>query len=69
MKRNMALADRIIRIVIVAIVAALYFTHQLPLPAAVILGILALVFLVTGIVGTCPIYRLLGISTKRKTQA
>jgi hypothetical protein len=69
MKRNMALADRIFRIVIVAVVAVLYFTHQLPLVAAVILGILALVFLVTGIVGTCPLYRLLGISTRRKTAA
>ena len=69
MKRNMALADRIIRMAIVALVAVLYSTHQLPLAAAVILGIVALVFLVTGIVGTCPLYRLLGISTRRKTAA
>jgi hypothetical protein len=69
MKQNMALADRIIRIVLVAAVVVLYFTHQLPLIAAVILGAVALVFLVTGIVGTCPLYRLLGISTRRKTAA
>jgi hypothetical protein len=29
MKKNMAIVDRIIRILIVALVAVLYFTHQL----------------------------------------
>jgi hypothetical protein len=67
MKRNMAIVDRIVRAVIVALVAALYLTHNLSPVAAVILGVLAVVFLLTSIVGTCPLYMLLGISTKRKT--
>jgi len=66
MKKNMAIADRIFRAVIVALVAVLYFTHVLSPVAAVILGITAVVFLLTSIVGTCPLYMLLGISTKRK---
>jgi hypothetical protein len=66
MKKNMAIVDRIIRVVIVALVAVLYFTHVLSPVAAIILGVLALVFLLTSIVGTCPLYMLLGISTKRK---
>jgi len=66
MKKNMAAADRIFRVVIVALVAVLYFTHVLSPVAAIILGVLALVFLLTSIVGTCPLYMLMGISTKRK---
>jgi Inner membrane protein YgaP-like, transmembrane domain len=66
MKSNMAILDRIIRVVLVALVAVLYFTHQLGPVAAIILGILAVVFLLTSIIGMCPIYMLLGISTKRK---
>lgn len=66
MKKNMAIVDRIFRVVLVALVAVLYFTHMLSPVAAIILGIVAVVFLLTSIVGTCPIYLLLGISTKRK---
>jgi hypothetical protein len=66
MKKNMAIVDRIGRVVLVALVVVLYFAHVLSPVAAVILGILAVVFLLTSIVGTCPIYLALGISTKRK---
>jgi hypothetical protein len=66
MKANMAILDRIVRAVLVALVAVLYFTHQLSPVAAIILGVLAVVFLLTAIVGTCPLYMLLGISTKKK---
>jgi len=37
--------------------------------AAVILGILAIVFLLTSIVGLCPLYLPFGISTRKKTAA
>ncbi len=69
MKQNMGIGDRVGRIVLAAVVAALYFTHQLSVVAAIILGILAVVFLVTGIVGVCPLYLPFGLSTKRKSAA
>jgi hypothetical protein len=69
MKQNMGIVDRVIRIVLAAVVAVLYFAHQLPIAAAVILGILAVVFLVTGLLGVCPLYLLLGISTRKKSTA
>ncbi|MGO9308243.1 MAG: DUF2892 domain-containing protein [Spirochaetia bacterium] len=62
----MAILDRIIRGALVALVVVLFLTHQLGPVAAVILGVLAAVFLLTSIVGACPLYMLLGISTKRK---
>jgi hypothetical protein len=69
MKTNMAILDRILRVLLVAFVAVLFFTGVLSPVAAIILGILSVVFLVTAFVGFCPLYRLLGISTKRKSAA
>jgi hypothetical protein len=69
MKTNMAILDRILRVLLVALVAVLFFTGVLSPVAAIILGVLAVVFLLTAVVGFCPLYRLLGISTKRKSAA
>ena len=69
MKRNMGIADRIVRGIFAAVVAALYFTNQLSPVASIVLGILAVVFLVTAVVGFCPLYLLFGLSTRRKASA
>ena len=66
MKRNMGVADRVIRVALAVVVAVLYFTNQLSTTAAVILGILSVVFVLTSIVGLCPLYLPFGISTKRR---
>ena len=66
MIKNMGSADRGIRIAVAALVAVLYFTHAISGTLAVILGIVAAVFLITGIVGTCPAYIPLEISTLKK---
>ncbi len=63
MKKNMGMLDRIIRLVVVVIIAALYYTGQISGVAAIILGIVAVVFLVTALLGWCPIYLPFGIST------
>lgn len=65
MKQNMGSADRIIRFVIVAIIAVLYFAGQLTGTAAIILGIIAVAFFVTSLIGWCPSYIPFGISTKK----
>jgi hypothetical protein len=69
MKGNMGIADRVARGVLAAAVAVLYFAHQLSPVASVVLGILAVIFLVTAIVGFCPLYLLIGLSTRRKPAA
>ncbi len=65
MKKNMGTADRLIRTVIAVIVGILYFTGVLSGTAAIILGILAVVFLLTSAIGTCPLYLPVGLSTKK----
>jgi len=69
MKQNMGIIDRVVRIVLAAVVAALYFTHQLSTTAGVILGILAIVFVATSVVGVCPLYLPIGLSTRRRSAA
>jgi len=66
MKKNMGLADKAIRILVAVVIAVLYFTHQISGMAATILGVLAVVFTLTSVVGTCPLYLPFGISTKKK---
>ena len=66
MKLNMGSADRLIRLVLVALVAVLYFTNVISGTLAIVLGVLAVVFLLTSLIGFCPLYTLFGISTKKK---
>jgi hypothetical protein len=63
MKTNMAMADRVIRAIIAVVIVVLYFTGVLNGTLALILGIVAVVFLLTGIISFCPIYKLFGLST------
>lgn len=61
----MGSADRIIRVVLAVAVAVLYFTGLISGTVAIILGILAIVFLLTSVVGFCPLYLPLKLSTKK----
>ena len=62
----MGLADKAIRILVAVVIAVLYFTHQISGTTATILGVLAVVFMLTSLMGTCPLYLPFGISTKKK---
>lgn len=66
MKKNMGVVDRVIRILLAVVVLVLYLTGQLTGTAAIILGILAAVFVVTGLVGFCPLYTPFNLSTKQQ---
>lgn len=66
MKQNMGMEDRIIRLVAALVVAVLYFTGVISGTVALILGILAVVFVATSFLGFCPLYLPFGLSTRRK---
>lgn len=65
MKQNMGTIDRVIRTALALVVAILYFTGNLSGLAAIVLGIFAIVFLLTSIVSFCPLYTVLGINTTK----
>lgn len=64
LKKNMGTVDRTIRLVVAAVIAILIFTGNLTGLAAIILGILAAVFVITSLVSTCPLYLPFGLSSR-----
>lgn len=66
MKTNVGSVDRIIRLLVSALIVALYFMNIISGTWAIVLLVLAAVFTLTAIVGTCPIYMALGMSTGKK---
>ncbi len=70
MKKNMGSADRIIRIVIAAVIAILYFTNTLLTGTIGLVAlILAGVFVLTSLVSFCPLYAPFGINTCKTKDA
>lgn len=63
---NMGSFDRTIRIVIAAMIAVLIFNGSLSGITAIILGALAVIFLATSLIGSCPLYLPFGLSTCKK---
>lgn len=63
MKKNMGTADRIIRLLVAALIAVLYYNGTLSGTLGVVLLVLALVFVLTSLLAFCPLYTLFGLST------
>lgn len=63
MKKNMGTTDRVIRILVAAVIAILYFSGTLTGILGIVLLVLAVVFLLTSFVSFCPLYAPFGIST------
>ena len=66
MKANMGTADKVIRILVAVVIAALYFMGTITGTLAIVLMVLAVVFVATSFVSFCPLYLPFGISTKKK---
>ena len=66
MKKNMGTIDRAVRFLVAILIAILYFTNQISGTAAIILGVVAVAFLVTSFMSSCPAYIPFKISTIKK---
>jgi len=66
MKKNMGTIDRVIRSLIAIVIAILFFTHTISGTLGIVLLVVAAILLVTSIIGFCPLYALLGLSTDKK---
>ena len=62
----MGTADKIVRILVAIIIAGLYFTNTISGTVAIILLVLAGVFILTSFISFCPLYLPFGISTRKK---
>ena len=66
MKQNMGTADKVVRILVAIVIAGLYFANIISGTLAIILLVLAGVFILTSFMSFCPLYLPFGISTKKK---
>lgn len=67
MKANLHSFDRIVRMLFSAVVAVLFYFGIISGTTAIVLGILAIVLLLTSLINFCPLYSVFGISTKPKS--
>lgn len=68
MKKNMSIADNVIRILITAVIAFLFFTNVISGTLGIVLLVAGAVLLLTGFISFCPIYFLFGLSTRKKAE-
>lgn len=68
MKKNMGTADKIVRVLVAVVIAVLYFMEIISGTLAIVLAVLAGIFVLTSLVSFCPLYMPFGIKTC-KTEA
>jgi len=66
MKKNMGSTDKIIRILIAIVIGILYYTKTIDGTVALVLGALAIIFVLTSFISFCPLYLPFGLSTRKK---
>lgn len=59
----MGIADRIIRLIIAAVIAVLFFSNIISGALGIVLLVLASVFVLTSFISFCPLYVPFGIKT------
>jgi hypothetical protein len=63
MKKNMGTADRVIRFILAAVVAFLFYNKTITGTLGIVLMVLAGVFVLTSLISFCPLYKLVGLNT------
>lgn len=67
MKKNVGTIDAIVRFLIAVVIAILIYQGYLEGTIAIVAGVIAGILVITGLIGWCGLYALLGIRTcKRK---
>lgn len=68
MKKNMGVIDKAIRIIIALVVVVLFFTNVVSGTLGIVLLVLAGVFVLTSLVGFCPLYLPFNLNTNKKQE-
>jgi hypothetical protein len=63
MKKNMGTADRVVRVLIAAVIAVLFLTKVISGTLGIVLLVLAGIFVLTSLISFCPLYAPFGIKT------
>jgi len=66
MIKNIGKTEKVLRITVAVLLILLNYFELITGTATIITLILALIMMLTGLVGSCPLYRVLGINTNKK---
>jgi hypothetical protein len=66
MKKNMGTIDKVIRILVAVTIAILYFTNVISGTLGIVLLVFAAIFVLTSLIGFCPLYLPIGLNTGKK---
>ncbi len=63
MKKNMGNSDKLIRLLIAVVIAALYYTKVIDGTVAIVLMAVGIILLLTSLLNFCPLYKIFGLNT------
>lgn len=63
MKKNVGSVDKVVRYIIAAVAIWAAYTHQVASPWNYVLYVVAVIMVLTALVGTCPIWLATGMNT------
>lgn len=66
LKKNMGTIDRTVRIIIALLIFGIYFTGSIGGTLGAILLVFAVIFILTSLLSSCPLYTAIGLSTKKE---
>jgi hypothetical protein len=69
LSRNVGTPDQVVRVVVGILIAAALVAGAVTGPLAYLAVLIAAIMLVTGVVGFCPLYAILGLRTRPATRA
>jgi hypothetical protein len=65
-EKNVGKIDRVIRIILGLILLYLFVANMVTVPWSYLVALIGLILLVTGVIGTCPFYSIIGMNTLGK---
>lgn len=66
MKTNMGTLDKVLRVAVAAVIAGLYLGNVISGTIAIVGLVVVGIFLLTSIIGFCPLYAVFGLNTCKK---
>jgi hypothetical protein len=68
MKKNLGSADRVIRIILAAVLGYLYYNKTVTGTLGIVFLIVAVVLLLTSFISFCPLYAIFGLRTSKNKE-
>jgi len=65
-EKNVGMIDRVVRIILGIVFIAVFAFNMVAAPWSYLVALIGLIALVTGAIGTCPLYSLIGLNTLGK---